>query len=57
MRFEFATATRIIFGDGTIYEVAPLAAEMGRRALTQSARFSWDRTARATLAAYSDAVN
>jgi glycosyltransferase involved in cell wall biosynthesis len=32
-------------------------AEMSRRALTQSARFSWDRTARATLAAYRDAVN
>ena len=29
MRFEFATATRIIFGRGTIQEVAPLAAEMG----------------------------
>ncbi len=28
MRFEFATATRIIFGPGTIKEVAPLAAEM-----------------------------
>ncbi|MGD8966553.1 MAG: glycosyltransferase family 1 protein [Anaerolineae bacterium] len=32
-------------------------AEMGRRALTQSARLSWDRTARATLAAYRDAIN
>jgi len=32
MRFEFATATRIIFGRGTIQEVAPLAAEMGSRA-------------------------
>jgi glycosyltransferase involved in cell wall biosynthesis len=32
-------------------------AEMSRRALTQSASFSWDRTARATLGAYSDAVN
>lgn len=32
MRFEFATATRIIFGPGTIQEVAPLAAEMGQRA-------------------------
>ncbi|MHC4658435.1 MAG: iron-containing alcohol dehydrogenase [Planctomycetota bacterium] len=28
MRFEFATATRIIFGQGTLEEVAPLAAEM-----------------------------
>lgn len=33
MRFEFATATRIIFGPGTLAEVAPLAAEMGCRAL------------------------
>lgn len=32
MRFEFATATRIIFGAGTLKEVGPLAAEMGRRA-------------------------
>jgi alcohol dehydrogenase class IV len=33
MRFEFATATRIIFGPGTLQEVAPLAAGMGSRAL------------------------
>jgi alcohol dehydrogenase class IV len=33
MRFEFATATRILFGAGTLAEVAPLAREMGRRAL------------------------
>lgn len=32
MRFEFATATRIIFGQGTIQEVAPRAAKMGHRA-------------------------
>lgn len=31
MRFEFATATRIIFGPGTIEEVGHLAAEMGKR--------------------------
>ena len=31
MRFEFSTATRIIFGPGTIREVAPIAAKMGRR--------------------------
>lgn len=30
MKFEFATAARIIFGPGTIQEVAPLAAEMGK---------------------------
>ncbi len=32
MRFEFATATRIIFGSGTLSEVGPIAAAMGRRA-------------------------
>jgi len=32
MRFEFATATRIIFGPGTISEAASLAGEMGKRA-------------------------
>ena len=33
MRFEFATAARIIFGEGAVREVAPAAAAMGRRAL------------------------
>ena len=33
MKFEFATATQIIFGTGTLKQVGPLAAEMGRRAL------------------------
>jgi alcohol dehydrogenase class IV len=33
MRFEFATATRILFGPATLREVAPLAMGMGRRAL------------------------
>lgn len=33
MRFEFATASRIIFGQGTVKEVAPLASEMGKRAM------------------------
>ncbi len=32
MRFEFATATRIIFGQGTLTEVAPIAASIGHRA-------------------------
>ncbi len=40
MRFEFATATRIIFGAGTLREVAPLAAEMGNRALLITGRTS-----------------
>jgi alcohol dehydrogenase class IV len=33
MRFEFATATRILFGEGMMREAAPAAAAMGRRAL------------------------
>jgi len=38
MRFEFATATRIVFGEGTIQEVAPLAAEMGSSAFVVTGR-------------------
>jgi alcohol dehydrogenase class IV len=33
MGFEFATATRIVFGAGTVREVGPAAKELGRRAL------------------------
>jgi alcohol dehydrogenase class IV len=33
MRFEFITATRILFGPGTLREVAPAAGELGRRIL------------------------
>jgi len=33
MRFEFATAGRILFGAGALAEVAPAARQMGRRAL------------------------
>jgi len=33
MCFEFATATRILFGPGSVREVAPAAAKMGARAL------------------------
>jgi alcohol dehydrogenase class IV len=33
MRFDFATATRILFGPGVVREVAPAAKEMGRQAL------------------------
>ena len=38
MRFEFATATRIIFGPGTLREVGPIAAQMGSRALVVTGR-------------------
>ncbi|MHC4084963.1 MAG: iron-containing alcohol dehydrogenase [Planctomycetota bacterium] len=38
MRFEFATATRIIFGPGTIDEVSPEAAKMGKRAFVITGR-------------------
>jgi len=38
MEFGFATASRIIFGSGTLREVAPLAAEVGSRALVVTGR-------------------
>ncbi len=38
MRFEFATATRILFGIGTLSEVGSLASEMGSRALIVTGR-------------------
>jgi len=38
MRFEFATATRILFGPGAVREVAPAAKEMGKRALLTTGR-------------------
>jgi alcohol dehydrogenase class IV len=38
MRFEFATATRVIFGRGAIKEAGVLAKEFGRRALIVSGR-------------------
>ena len=38
MRFEFTTAGRIIFGDGTINEVAPLAAQFGTTAFVLTGR-------------------
>lgn len=38
MRFEFATATRIIFGAGTLCEVGPLAKAFGRHALVVTSR-------------------
>jgi alcohol dehydrogenase class IV len=44
MRFEFATANRIVFGAGTLAEVAPVAAKMGRHAFVVTGR-SIDRAA------------
>src|SRR5271170_492473 len=38
MRFEFATATRIIFGAGAIGQAGPLAKEFGRQALVVTGR-------------------
>jgi alcohol dehydrogenase class IV len=38
MRFEFATAARIIFGAGTLRGIGPPAAEMGSRALVVTGR-------------------
>jgi len=38
MRFEFATAPRILFGAGTLREVGAIARTMGRRALVVTGR-------------------
>jgi alcohol dehydrogenase class IV len=38
MRFEFATATRIVFGAGVLKDLAPLLAGFGRKALVVTAR-------------------
>ena len=38
MRFEFATATRIIFGEGALREVSAAAGEMGKRVLLVTGR-------------------
>ena len=38
MRFEFSTATQIIFGPGSIKEAGSLAAKMGRRAFLITGR-------------------
>ena len=38
MRFEFATASRIVFGQGTVKEVAPMASEMGNHAMLVTGR-------------------
>ena len=38
MKFEFATASRIIFGQGTVKEVAPMASNMGNCALLVTGR-------------------
>ena len=46
MRFEFATATRIVFGPGALDELGPLARPLGRRALVVTGR----TTARAAAA-------
>jgi alcohol dehydrogenase class IV len=56
MRFEFATATRIIFGPGTVKDVVPAAKELGQRALLvtgsspQRYRFVADRLLAADVA-------
>ncbi len=44
MRFEFATATRIVFGAGTLSHTAPAALGMGRRVLLVTGD-AGDRTA------------
>src|SRR5206468_1194562 len=37
-RFEFATATRIIFGAGILRKIGPLAKQLGNRALVVTGR-------------------
>ena len=47
MRFEFATASRIIFGSGTLREAGPLARELGTlgiRCIPAIHRFIAERT-------------
>ena len=43
MRFEFATATRIVFGAGAVRDLAPAARELGKRPLVVTGR-SRERT-------------
>lgn len=38
MRFEFATAGRVVFGQGTVSEIAPAAASFGKRCLVVTGR-------------------
>ena len=38
VRFEFATATRVVFGPGSLAELGPLAAALGSRALVVTGR-------------------
>ena len=38
MRFEFATATRIVFGAGTLREAGAIASALGRRVLVVTCR-------------------
>jgi alcohol dehydrogenase class IV len=38
MRFEFATTARIVFGQGVLAEIGPLARELGRHALVVTGR-------------------
>ena len=38
MQFEFATASRVVFGPGTLKEAGPIAAGLGRRALLVAGR-------------------
>ena len=40
MKFEFATATRIVFGAGAVKDTGPIAKEIGRRALVVTGRDS-----------------
>jgi len=49
MHFEFATATRILFGAGTIRELEPAAKSLGRRALLVTGSRASDLEANRTV--------
>jgi alcohol dehydrogenase class IV len=63
MRFEFATATRIVFGAGAIAQAGALAGELGRHALVVTGRDAtrakklWDGLRAAEVRSVPDAVS
>ena len=56
MRFEFATAARILFGPGTVREAGPVARSFGERALVVTGKSS-QRAARLTEQCHAAAVS
>ena len=56
MRFEFATATRIVFGPGALADLGGIAAPLGRRALLVTGRSAERTPARSVLSSAGLAV-